>query len=239
MSAEVRVPPGANRPVLRRFLRLFFRHFYHGFAWTYDFVAATVSIGRWNDWVECAIPYVEGNRILEIGHGPGHLQYLLRQRCLGIVIGLDESPQMLRMAAHRLEDAGYSNLNLSRGLAQSLPFRTHYFDTVVSTFPAEYIFGQETLQEVRRVLADGGRFIMLPAAWIIGAKAVDRVAAWLFRATDQAPRIPADILAERLRGPLEDAGFMPDFETVRVKSSEVLVVIAKIGPAKHDTGDSK
>ncbi len=238
MSATAQGPPTAARPLLRRLLRFFFQHFYHSFAWTYDHVAATVSIGRWNDWVACAIPYVRGDRILEIGHGPGHLQYFLRQRGIGIITGLDESPQMLRLAARRLQDAGYSNLNLSRALAQALPFATCCFDTVVSTFPAEYVFEPRTLQEVRRVITSGGCFVLLPAAWIVGSKTIDKAAAWLFRSTDQAPRFPADELAERLRRGLEEAGFAPEFETVQIRSSEVLVVIAKVGLALQETGDS-
>ncbi len=212
---------------LRRFLRFFFWHFYHGFAWTYDFVAAVVSLGRWNDWVRAALPYVRWTRVLEIGHGPGHLQLGLRatQRT---VIGLDESPQMGRLARNRLARAGYTSLNLVRGLAQHLPFPAGAFDTVVSTFPAEYIFEDQTIAEIRSVLRDGGHYVLVPAAWIVGRKTLDRLAAWLFRATNQAPSFPANIFAERLRPQLENAGFQTQFETVQIRSSEVLVVIATI-----------
>jgi ubiquinone/menaquinone biosynthesis C-methylase UbiE len=213
---------------LRRFLRFFFWHFYHGFAWTYDFVAAFVSIGRWNDWIRSALPYIQGRDVLELGHGPGHLQLALRRGGYTAVVGLDESPQMGRLAAKRLRQAGYSDLSLTRGIAQSLPFPAQAFDTVVSTFPAEYIFEPETMLGVRRVLRDGGRFVVLPAAWIVGRKTLDRLAAWLFRATDQVPRIPAPAMAERLRGTLEHAGFTPEFTTVEVRSSQVLVVVATV-----------
>ena len=36
-----------------------------------------VSLGRWDDWIQTVIPYVRGLSILEIGHGPGHLQIKL------------------------------------------------------------------------------------------------------------------------------------------------------------------
>jgi ubiquinone/menaquinone biosynthesis C-methylase UbiE len=212
--------------LLRRFLRFFFWHFYHGFAWTYDFVAAFVSIGRWNDWVRGALPYVQGRRVLEIGHGPGHLQIGLR-RPERTVIGLDESRQMGRLARNRLKRGGFNDLNLVRGVAQCLPFPSHSFDTIVSTFPAEYIFEAQTVTEIKRVLREGGRYVLVPAAWIVGRKALDRAAAWLFRATNQAPRLPADLFAERMRPQLEAAGFQTEFETVEIRSSEVLVVIAK------------
>ncbi len=212
--------------LLRRFLRFFFRHFYHGFAWTYDLVAGVVSIGRWNDWIRGAVPYVQGDRVLEIGHGPGHLQLDLR-RSGRMVIGLDESQQMGRLARNRLARAGFNDLDLVRGMAQRLPFPSQAFDTVVSTFPAEYIFEPETISEIRRVLWDGGRYVLLPAAWIVGRKTLDRAAAWLFRATHQAPQFPGDVYACRLLPQLEEAGFQAGYEIVEIRSSEVLVVIAR------------
>ncbi len=213
--------------LLRRFLRFFFWHFYHGFAWTYDFVAGVVSIGRWNDWVRGALPYVRGDRVLEIGHGPGHLQVELR-RSGRIVVGLDESGQMGHLARNRLERAGFRDLNLVRGIAQRLPLPSQAFDTVVSTFPAEYIFEEETIAEIRRVLRNGGRYVLLPAAWIVGQKTLDRAAAWLFRATHQAPQSPGDVYARRLLPQLEKAGFQPEYEIVEIRSSQVLVVIARV-----------
>ena len=59
---------------MRPLLRFFFYLLYHSFAFAYDLVAASVSLGRWKDWVLSVVPFIEGNRVLEIGHGPGHLQ---------------------------------------------------------------------------------------------------------------------------------------------------------------------
>jgi ubiquinone/menaquinone biosynthesis C-methylase UbiE len=221
-------PPGPPPSLLHRFLRFVFQRFYHGFAWTYDFVAAAVSLGQWKAWVACALPYIEGRRVLEIGHGPGHLQLLLRREIGSAIIGLDESVQMGRLARRALARGGYAEPNLSRGLAQALPFESGCFDTVVSTFPAEYIFEPQTLQEVKRVLSVNGHFILVPAAWIVGGKALERAAAWLFRATDQSPHLPVARFASELRERLEATGFSSAFETVQVKSSEVLVVIASV-----------
>jgi len=214
------------RPITR-FLRFFFRHFYHEFAWTYDFVAAFVSIGRWNDWIDCALPFVEGKRVLEIGHGPGHLQEHLRMHRSSVIVGLDESSQMGRLARGRLVKAGYWDINLARAMAQSLPFQEGAFDVVASTFPAEYIFEARTMDEVRRVLGEGGRFVVVPAAWIGGRKMLDRTAAWLFRVTNQSPESPPAVMSERLRVAFEQAGFTPEFETVEVRSSNVLIVVAR------------
>ena len=113
-------------------MRFFFHHFYHTFAWTYDFVAALVSVGRWNTWIQAVIPFIHGKNVLEVGHGPGHLQELLinGQR---FSVGLDESRQMGRLAKRRLEKAGHFKFNLIRARAESLPFANDTFDTVLST----------------------------------------------------------------------------------------------------------
>lgn len=212
--------------ILRALLRFFFTHFYHTFAWSYDLVAAVVSLGRWNQWVRSVLPFIEGRRVLEIGHGPGHLQQYMRAEAQRFCVGLDESPQMGRLARRLLIASGFPHVNLARALAQSLPFPDAAFDTIVSTFPAEYIFEHSALSEALRALRAGGRLIVLPAAWISGRHALDRSAAWLFRVTQQAPADPYQIVSDKLRRPFEDAGFRCDFKTVEVRSSLVLIVIA-------------
>ena len=205
---------------MRSLLRLFFYLLYHPFAFAYDLVAATVSLGRWKDWVMAVVPFIEGSRLLEIGHGPGHLQRVLRSRGLSAV-GLDESAQMGRLAKHRLGESA----SLARGLAQSLPFPNESFDTVVATFPAEYIFDPRTLTESRRVLVRGGRFVVLPGAIITGRGGLERIMAWLFRATRQTPPDLPEIIRERSRGPFARAGFQVETHEIRIRSSLVLIVV--------------
>jgi ubiquinone/menaquinone biosynthesis C-methylase UbiE len=207
-------------------LRLFFHQLYHRFAWAYDAVAGAVSIGRWNVWIRTVVPFVHGPRVLELGHGPGHLQESLLAEPGGRIVGLDESDEMGAIAKRRLRRAGLAAPALLRSLAQHLPFPDGSFDTVVATFPTEFVFEAKTLSEVRRVLDTHGRFVVLPGAWIVGRGLIDRAATWLFLVTHQAPASPADVLGQRLRPPLEHAGFKPTFQTIDVQSSVVLIVIA-------------
>jgi ubiquinone/menaquinone biosynthesis C-methylase UbiE len=210
--------------LLTRFLRIFFHLLYHSFAWAYDLVAWTVSLGRWRDWGKSVIPFIEGTRALELGHGPGHLQRILRDLSL-FAVGLDESQQMGYLAKRRLLGNGYTQTNLARGLAQSLPFPIGSFDTVISTFPSEYIFEQSTLLEARRVLTSGGRLIVLPAAWITGKSTLERLMSWLFRFTGQTPSDPLEKVKQKLSQPFASAGFQVEIRQVEVKSSLVLILI--------------
>jgi ubiquinone/menaquinone biosynthesis C-methylase UbiE len=209
--------------LLLSLFRLFFHLLYHQFAWTYDLVASVVSLGRWQTWVLCALPYLDG-RVLEIGFGPGHLQLALQARSQP-VYGMDESLQMVRQARRRLLRRGYP-ANLARGIAQHLPFHSNTFDTVVATFPAEYIFDPLTLSEIRRLLASSGKLVILPNAWITGTGPLERLAAWLFSVTGQAGAIEAVLPA--MTKLLQAAGFTVWHEMVELPGSRVLVILASM-----------
>ena len=212
--------------LLARFLRIFFNLLYHPFAWTYDLVSWTISFGRWKDWIESVVPFIEGKCILELGHGPGHLQRILRDLSL-FTVGLDESRQMGVLTKKLLRNSGYTQLNLIRALGQDLPFSAEAFDTIVTTFPTEYIFEQQTLLEVRRTLTNGGRLIVLPVAWITGKGLLDKLLSWLFRFTGQAPSDPFDEVSNRLKDPFLKAGFQVKIQQVEVKSSLLLIVLVE------------
>jgi ubiquinone/menaquinone biosynthesis C-methylase UbiE len=223
---------------VKSLLRLFFRLLYHEFAFTYDLVAAAVSFNRWKDWVMSVVPFIEGKRVLEIGHGPGHLQRILLSRNL-FAIGIDESAQMGRLAKRNLTrrssslrlsqqanspslfEPDYTQINLTRGVGQHLPFPDESFDTILATFPTDYITDRGTLAEVQRCLADGGRFIVLPVAW-----PKNQLLDWLFKVTRQSPTEAMEVVNFRLREPFVHAGFKTEIRTVDVQSSTLLIVLA-------------
>lgn len=202
-------------------LRFFFKLLYHQFAFAYDFVAATVSVGQWKNWVASILPFIEGTRILEIGHGPGHLQRVLLSRGLN-PIAIDESASMTRLAKRNTD----GNAHLARARAQGLPFADATFDSVIATFPAEYITDPQTLLEVRRCLSDGGRFIILPVALQKGHGLLERAMSLLFRITRQSPVNPIAEVKEKISTPFIEAGFAVEVQELQVKSSLLLVIIA-------------
>lgn len=211
--------------LFRKIMQVVFYQLYHPFAFTYDLVAATVSLGRWKDWVFSILPFIDGRRVLELGHGPGHLQRVLRDGSL-VAFGLDESAPMGNLARARLRKSDHKDINLVRGLSQDLPFPAECFDTIVSTFPSEYIFNPHTLAEAKRCLMNGGRLVVLPVAWHIGKRIMERYAAWLFRVTGESPQLE-EALFEKIRGPFDKAGFQVEIQKFEVKSSLLMIVIAK------------
>lgn len=205
--------------MITRFLRIFFHHLYHRLAFTYDFVAAAVSFGHWNEWTRTVLPFIEGTRVLELGHGPGHIQSLLLDRGL-VAAGLDESVQMGRLTRERLQSARLP-VRVTRGLAQNLPFPAKTFDSIVSTFPSEYILDERTLKESRRVLKEGGKFIVLPAGW-----PKNMFLGWLYRVTGESPAEAHEIVKQKWSLPFIRAGFETEAQILEVKSGTLVLVLA-------------
>lgn len=220
-------------------MRFVFYLLYHPFAFTYDLVAATVSLGRWKDWVLSVVPFIKGTRVLEIGHGPGHLQRDLLSRGL-FAVGIDESAPMGRLAQRNLKrflrqtpvstsstpPSAYAQIQLARCLAQELPFPNGMFDSVVATFPSQYIFDSVTLTEANRVLTPHGRFVILPSATLLGRGLLDRFMAFLFQFTGQIAPDIATMLRERTKEPLSQAGFHVQIHELSIKSSLVFIIVA-------------
>jgi ubiquinone/menaquinone biosynthesis C-methylase UbiE len=214
--------------VLSTILRIFFRALYHNFAWTYDAVAFLVSLGKWQSWVSNSIRFVEGRRILELGFGPGHFQIDLEENGF-IPFGIDESMYMARQAQRRFTRL-ISRLKpgspprLVRGVAETLPFVNDSFDTIVATFPTEYIFNPNTITEIMRVVKPDKRLIILLSAKPVGGKLIDQLNLLLFRLTNQIP--PQDVDLNSFVVPFTQAGFPAETKLITIEKSELLYIIS-------------
>lgn len=101
---------------------------------------------------------VAGARVLEIGSGRGGgSRYIARYHAPASVIGLDYSPQTVRLA-QRL-NVGTRGLSFRVGDAEKLPFPDGCFDLVVNIESSHcYADVAAFSREVSRVLAPGGWF---------------------------------------------------------------------------------
>jgi SAM-dependent methyltransferase len=100
------------------------------------------------------------DRVLDVACGPGNFtRDFAHAAADGLVVGIDASETMLRVAARETERA---NVAYMRGDACELPFRDNCFDAVCC-FAALYLIEQpmRALDEIVRVLAPGGRVALL------------------------------------------------------------------------------
>ncbi|GAA4538182.1 methyltransferase domain-containing protein [Pseudonocardia xishanensis] len=107
-----------------------------------------------------------GERILDVGSGPGFLLAQLAEAVGsgGAVRGLDPSPSMNAVATARC--AALPQVEVVQGGAERLPFADGEFDAVVSTQVYEYVADiAGAFAEVARVLRPGGRVLVLDTDW--------------------------------------------------------------------------
>jgi len=213
------IPTMLLRRAVRPLFRFAFHLLYHQLAFTYDLVSALVSRGHWRGWTRAAIPRLLGARVLEVPCGTGNL---LLDLCMAgyAPIGVDLSPAMMRIAQGKLKRAR-GNAPLVRARVQALPFACGAFDSIVMTFPPEFIFDQGAFAELRRVLHDGGRLIWVDAGRLLPYDFPSRA---LNRALDTVSG--ESRFADVARELLTRAGFESSVEMVRDEASVVFVATA-------------
>ncbi len=157
--------------------------------------------------IQTLVPRV-GERILDIGSGPGFLALDIAHTVgpSGRVMGIDISESMLAMAQNRC--AAQPWVEFRQVNATHLPFEDGEFDAAVVTQVYEYIADIESaLAELYRVLRAGGRALILDTDWeslVLHTSDADRssriLAAWDQHLVD--PVLPRTVIPK-----LRQAGF--------------------------------
>ena len=109
-----------------------------------------------------------GERVLDIGSGPGFLAAGIANRVgeSGAVSGIDLSEPMIAYASGLSAAPGSAPMTFELGDATALGYPDQSFDAVVSTQVYEYVPDIETaMAEVHRVLVPGGRVLILDTDW--------------------------------------------------------------------------
>ncbi|MDQ6606433.1 MAG: methyltransferase domain-containing protein [Actinomycetota bacterium] len=128
----------------------------------------TPDIVRQRELVLEALAPGPGERVLDIGSGPGLLAHELAHAVgpEGSVAGIDLSENMLALARELEPGPGQAAITLAVADAGELPFPPASFDAVLSTQVYEYVPDMpRALAEARRVLRPGGRILILDTDW--------------------------------------------------------------------------
>ena len=190
---------------------------YAEFAWSYDWVSWFISFGRWSQWRALALDYMVGEAILELGFGTGELLLALHQRGEAVV-GLELSPAMQRQVTKKMRRRGVTVPRL-QARAQATGLATATFDTIISTFPAPYIFEAATLAECHRLLRPGGRLVIVLGV-AAGPQSRQRFIPLFYGA-------PSTAWHAHLRERFQAAGFMPTFIDRDLDGLVVQIIVAQ------------
>ena len=130
----------------------------------YRFASSVPFAGQWRVWQRLVLSRLHGQDVLELGCGLGDLLADMSETGF-MCYAVESSPQMVKATRETLRRRELDKTaTVIQGSAQHLPFSNDSFDTVVSTFPSEYIYDPDTVAEVERVLRPGGRFIVVEGA---------------------------------------------------------------------------
>jgi ubiquinone/menaquinone biosynthesis C-methylase UbiE len=198
-------------------LHFLWRLLYRRFAFLFDFATGLVSRGKWMAWGRTSMSYLQGGRVLELAHGPGHLLLSLK-RAGYQPFGIDLSPSMGKQATRRLRQAG-CEVPLVRCRAQALPFRSESFDDVIATFPTDYILDPGTIGEVARVTSRQGRLIIVAGGQKDSDKPNPRFLDWLSKMTGQTE--------SSSNSAFQRAGLSVRFECQPVEGGLAILIIAE------------
>ena len=116
--------------------------------------------------VRAALAAAPGERILDVGCGPGfYVRELLDEiGPSGSIVAVDASRDMLDLARLRCE--GYDNAAFREGDATALPVDDGEFDAALCVQVMEYVPDPSAaLAEIHRVLRPGGRAVIWDVCW--------------------------------------------------------------------------
>lgn len=128
----------------------------------YDEYARTATLKRAESYTFFRmVGALDGQRVLDLACGFGFYTHLLKQRGAAQVIGVDISPEMIRLARQQ-EQAAPLGVTYQVGDAVTLP-QLGRFDVVTAVYLLNYATSKDELRGMCRSaytnLVDGGRFV--------------------------------------------------------------------------------
>jgi len=129
---------------------------------------ATPDVARSRQAMVAALAVAPGDRIIEIGSGPGFMTVDLARAAGpdGHVDAFDISPGMVDLTRRRSAETGLDNVTVGIGDAAALPVADGAYAAAAMGQVLEYMTDPAAgVAEIHRVLAPGGRAVILDIDW--------------------------------------------------------------------------
>lgn len=135
----------------------------------YDLLNRVMSLGLDRGWRRRAVRALDlgaNARVLDLATGTADLAIdIARAYPTASVVGLDPSPEMLRIAGEKTARAGIDRISFVTGSAEELAFDDASFDGVTIAFGIRNVPDRaRALREMARVTRPGGRVVVLELA---------------------------------------------------------------------------
>lgn len=102
----------------------------------------------------------KSSTVLDVGCGTGQTAAFLSAQYGANVIGMDINPVMVKKAKKRMEKNNLP-VEIIQGSIEYCPFLNHTFDFIISESVLAFVNKPRALQEIFRLLKEGGRFIAI------------------------------------------------------------------------------
>lgn len=132
----------------------------------YDFTNTFLSVGIddiWRKRVAQSLRLPDDARVADIATGTAEVAiHIANQNPNAKIVGLDFSPNMLKLANKKIDKFHYNNIFLLSGDATTLPFPKNSFDALTIVFGIRNIINRElALKEFYSVLKSQGQLIIM------------------------------------------------------------------------------
>ncbi|MFM8453864.1 MAG: bifunctional demethylmenaquinone methyltransferase/2-methoxy-6-polyprenyl-1,4-benzoquinol methylase UbiE [Gammaproteobacteria bacterium] len=135
----------------------------------YDCMNDLMSLGLHRLWKETAVNKLEirpHHRILDLATGTGDLSAKIDRKLDakqgGFVVPCDPNFNMMQVGQFKLLDQGIAGLDWTQSYAESLPFASETFHSVIIAFGFRNVTDKPlALKEIYRVLKPGGKLLIL------------------------------------------------------------------------------
>jgi SAM-dependent methyltransferase len=153
----------------------------------------------------------DGQAVLDVATGSGLAAFIAAERVgrEGTVIGLDSSPAFLAVAEARAAAAGNDQIRWQEGDPARLSYADESFDAVLCLQAlVDFPRPDAVLEELRRVLVEGGRLVLTSWGSRAGNEWIDLVERVLRPVLPESERRPIRLLQpSNLEALLQAAGF--------------------------------